>query len=170
MKKILYILVLLVFSSCIGEIKKPNQPKQSVTPQRPKVKRNSQWDQDVEKIRTWVAEKGFDMTPTSQGIYYKIEKEGVGVAHPMAGTKVTVNYRGTLLDGTEFDSSYDQGQPLTAKLTRLIMGWQFAVPLLKKGGKGKFVIPSTLAYGQNARHKIPANSILVFDIELIDFE
>ncbi len=173
MTRSLYILFVVLFlSSCIGKVEKTNQPIQpkSVKPIKNPETRVSQWDLDVEKIRNWVAQKGYDMKPTSQGIYYMITKEGVGVAHPDPKAKVTAHYEGTLLDGTKFDSSYDNGQPFTTKLTQVIKGWQIAIPLLKKGGKGKFVIPSTLAYKGRAMGNIPAHSILVFDIELVDFE
>lgn len=173
MAKTLYILFVTLFIfSCIEKVEKSNQPIQpkSVMPIENPETHVSQWDLDVQEIRNWVAQKGYDMKPTSQGIYYMITKEGVGVAHPDSKTKVTAHYEGTLLDGTKFDSSYDKGKPFSTKLTQVIKGWQIAIPLLKKGGKGKFVIPSTLAYKGRAMGNIPAHSILVFDIELMDFE
>ena len=75
------------------------------------------------------------------------------------------------MDGTQFDSSYDRGAPLEFKLGQVIKGWQEAIKLLKKGGKGTFLIPSHLAYGERgAGSAIPPNAVLVFDIELVDFE
>ena len=107
---------------------------------------------------------------TESGIYYVIEKEGTG-DHPTATSKIQAHYTGTLLDGTKFDSSVDRGQPLNFQLNGVIKGWGEGIPLLKKGGKGTFYIPSSLAYGPRAvGRSIPANSILAFDIELIDFQ
>jgi FKBP-type peptidyl-prolyl cis-trans isomerase len=99
-----------------------------------------------------------------------MEKEGDGAGHPDKNSKITAHYHGTLLDGSVFDSSVDRGEPFKFELNRVIKGWQEAIPLLSKGGKGKFLIPSELAYGSRAAGKdIPANSVLIFDIELIDF-
>ncbi len=107
---------------------------------------------------------------TASGIYYIMEKEGTGDAHPTMSSNIKAHYHGTLLDGTVFDSSVDRGQPFDFQLGRVVKGWQEAIPLLKKGGKGKFIIPSGLAYGsRGAGQKIGPNSVLIFDIELIDF-
>lgn len=88
------------------------------------------------------------------------------------GKKVTVNYTGYLSDGTKFDSSIDRGQPFTFTLGtgEVIKGWDLGVAGMKVGGKRKLVIPSTLAYGEQAVGSIPANSTLYFDIELLGIE
>ncbi|HMS52889.1 MAG TPA: FKBP-type peptidyl-prolyl cis-trans isomerase [Chitinophagales bacterium] len=113
------------------------------------------------KAQKW---KKYQHTPT--GIVYRIDKEGVG-ANPTINSKVEVHYRGTLLDGSEFDSSYARGQTITFPLKNLIVGWQQGIPLLKPGGKGTFIIPSELAYGGKAvGNIIKPNSVLVFEIEL----
>ena len=83
--------------------------------------------------------------------------------------KVTVHYHGTLLDGTVFDSSVERGEPISFSLGQVIPGWQEGIPYLKKGGKGKLIIPSHLAYGGRRAGKIPPFSVLVFEVELIDF-
>ena len=99
-----------------------------------------------------------------------MEKEGDRKGHPGPKTKVTVHYTGMLLDGTIFDSSVQRGEPATFGLNQVIKGWQEAVPLLSKGGKGKFIIPSSLAYGaRGAGGTIPPNAVLIFEIELLDF-
>lgn len=100
-------------------------------------------------------------------LQYKILQEGTG-ASPATNDQVTVNYKGTLLDGTEFDSSYKRGQPAQFPLNRVIRGWTEGLQLLKPGGKAQFFIPPELAYGPSgAGNDIPANATLVFDVELI---
>jgi FKBP-type peptidyl-prolyl cis-trans isomerase len=82
---------------------------------------------------------------------------------------VTVNYRGTLLDGTEFDSSYKRGQPATFPLAGVIKGWTEGLQLMKVGSKYQFFIPASLAYGEHApTPQIPPGSALIFEVELMD--
>lgn len=108
---------------------------------------------------------------TSSGIFYVIENAGDGLERPNENSNVTAHYTGTLLNGKKFDSSYDRDEPLKFKPKQVIKGWQEAVRMLGKGGKGKFVIPSGLAYGERAvGDVIPANANLVFDMEVIDFK
>lgn len=108
---------------------------------------------------------------TSSGIFYVIDEPGEGIERPSENSNVTAHYTGTLLNGKKFDSSYDRDEPLKFKPGQVIKGWQEAVRMLGKGGKGKFIIPSDLAYGEKeVGGIIPANSNLVFDMELIDFK
>ncbi len=107
---------------------------------------------------------------TASGLQYQVETEGKG-DHPTKDDKVTVNYRGTLLDGTEFDSSYARNQPITFPLANVIPGWTEGVQLMTAGSKYKFFIPSNLAYGERgAGAKIGPNETLIFEVELISFE
>jgi FKBP-type peptidyl-prolyl cis-trans isomerase FkpA len=110
---------------------------------------------------------GFIKTP--QGVYIKIENEG-GAQKPNIGSNVTIHYKGTLTNGKVFDSSYDRGAPAQFPLANLIRGWQVGIPYFGRGGKGTLIIPPGLGYGSRAQGDIPANSILVFDIELINFQ
>ena len=103
------------------------------------------------------------------GLLYKVEKEGTGDA-PKDSDTVVVNYKGTLIDGTEFDNSYTRGEPLSFRLDGVIPGWTAGLKHVKKGGKIKLVIPPQLAYGKNGVPGIPANSTLVFDVELLDIK
>ncbi|MCG8379554.1 MAG: FKBP-type peptidyl-prolyl cis-trans isomerase [Proteobacteria bacterium] len=104
------------------------------------------------------------------GLQYKIIKEGKG-KKPAIDDTVIVHYRGTLIDGTEFDSSFSRGQPAELGVNRVIKGWQEALQLMPVGSKWQLAIPSDLAYGERgAGGVIGPNSTLLFDIELIDIK
>ena len=103
------------------------------------------------------------------GLQYTVLAEGTG-AMPAANDVVSVNYRGTLLDGTEFDSSYKRGQPAQFPVNGVIKGWTEALQLMKTGSKWKLFIPSDLAYGENGQRGIPPNSVLVFEVELLSVQ
>ncbi len=101
------------------------------------------------------------------GLQYMVVEKGEGDP-PAATSKVKVHYRGTLLDGTQFDSSYDRGEPATFGVNQVIAGWQEALQLMSPGGKLKLFIPPNLAYGENGNARIPGNSLLLFDVELLE--
>lgn len=103
---------------------------------------------------------------TASGLQYKVIKEGTG-AQPTLKDTVKVNYKGSLIDGTVFDSSYDRGEPVTFPLGQVIEGWKEGLQLMKEGGKYEFVIPANIAYGTQAPASIGPNSTLVFEVELI---
>src|SRR6266513_571579 len=105
---------------------------------------------------------------TASGLEYKVLKEGTG-PQPKATDMVTVNYRGTLIDGTEFDSSYKRGQPATFPLNGVIKRWTEGLQLMKTGAKYQLFVPPALAYGERAvGPDLPANSTLIFEIELLE--
>ena len=107
---------------------------------------------------------------TASGLQYEVITEGKG-EHPTKDDKVTVHYKGTLLDGTEFDSSYSRNQPITFPLGNVIAGWTEGVQLMTPGSKYRFWIPPNLAYGERgAGAKIGPNETLVFEVELLSFE
>ncbi|HEX2867374.1 MAG TPA: FKBP-type peptidyl-prolyl cis-trans isomerase [Ignavibacteriales bacterium] len=107
---------------------------------------------------------------TASGLQYKVISSGNG-ATPKATDKVKVNYRGTLINGTEFDNSYKRGEPIVFNVGSVIKGWTEALQLMKVGDKWQLFIPSDLAYGpQGAGQAIPPNSTLIFDVELLGIE
>ncbi len=112
--------------------------------------------------------KGLPTLPS--GLQYKVLQEGSG-ATPKAKDTVTVHYRGSLIDGSEFDSSYRRGKPATFRADRVIAGWKEALQLMKAGAKWQLFIPGPLAYGERGTgSKIPLNSTLIFEVELISIE
>ncbi len=108
------------------------------------------------------------VTVTESGLQYVVEKQGDG-AKPVATDKVKVHYKGTLLDGTEFDSSFKRKQPATFNLDRVIKGWTEGIQLMPVGSKFKFFVPSELAYGPRGAGKdIAPNATLIFEVELLE--
>lgn len=146
---IISILILVLFQSCLSESE-------------------SQDEIDENKIKKYVTENNINATRHDTGIYYLLSKEGTGDS-PDLESDITLKYKGYYLDGTVFDQT-ESGKSITFKLNTLILGWQICIPMLKPGGKGKFIIPSYLAYGPQGRYPIGPNETLVFDIELISFK
>ncbi|MCK6265228.1 FKBP-type peptidyl-prolyl cis-trans isomerase [Vibrio sp. ZSDE26] len=109
------------------------------------------------------------VTKTDSGLLYQVMTEAKG-DQPKDTDTVQVHYKGTLIDGTQFDSSYDRGEPAVFPLNRVIPGWTEGVQLMPVGSKFKFVIPPQLAYGPQDTPTIPANSTLVFEVELLKIE
>ncbi len=109
--------------------------------------------------------EGIKVLPS--GLQYKVVKEGTGNI-PAATDRVKVQYKGALTNGTEFDSSYKRGQPAEFQVGGVIKGWVEALQLMKEGSKWELYIPPTLAYGEAARPSIPPNSVLIFEVELLE--
>ena len=106
---------------------------------------------------------------TASGLQYKVLTEGSGKS-PTATDTVVCHYRGTLLDGTEFDSSYKRGEPAEFPLNRVIPGWTEGIQKINKGGKIRLYIPANLAYGDDGRPGIPPGAALIFNVELLDIK
>src|ERR1700686_5873277 len=104
---------------------------------------------------------------TASGLVYREPRPGTG-ASPKATDTVKVNYRGTLTDGTEFDSSYKRNQPAQFPLNGVIRCWTEGVQKMKTGGKSMLICPSDLAYGDQGRPSIPGGATLIFEIELLE--
>ena len=108
-----------------------------------------------------------DVEETESGLQYRVIEEGDG-ARPEATDRVTVHYRGTLINGVEFDSSYDRGEPATFALNQVIPGWTEGLQLMREGARYELFIPPELAYGQEGRPgPIGPNATLIFEVELI---
>lgn len=105
----------------------------------------------------------------ASGLQYKVIKEGTG-AKPVQGNQVTAHYRGTLIDGSEFDSSYKRGEPSTFRLNNVIAGWTEALQLMKVGSKWELYIPAHLAYGEQGSGPIGPNQTLIFELELVGIQ
>ena len=127
-----------------------------------------QLDMDIAIIENYLSQDSITATKDPSGLFYVIDEEGTGTEFPKFNSTVVLSYSGKLLDGTIFDSA-STVNPLSSNLQSLIRGWQIGVPKFKKGGKGTLYIPSGLGYGTRATGSIPANSVLIFDIELLNF-
>lgn len=130
-----------------------------------------QLDIDVAIIEAYFTENNITNVLNDQGVYYVIDEEGTGSDYPTITSFISMAYSGKVMNGNGFIfDSATTTNPLKIELNRLIPGWQIGIPKFKKGGKGTLYIPSGYAYGINARGSaIPGNSILIFEIELLDF-
>jgi FKBP-type peptidyl-prolyl cis-trans isomerase FkpA len=128
-------------------------------------KKQKEAEKQEEAIKTYISENGLKATATGSGLYYVIESQGNGQSCN-ANSTVKVAYKGYFLNGEVFDESNASG--ITFNLQNVIEGWTEGIPYFKKGGTGKLLIPSALGYGENDYNGIPGNSVLIFDIQLID--
>ena len=125
----------------------------------------------INAIITPTATSGANMITTADGLQMEDEVVGTG-PEVKSGDTVTVNYVGTLTDGTKFDSSYDRNQPFTTQIGvgQVIKGWDEGIVGMKVGGKRKLIIPPSLGYGDQAAGTIPPNSTLIFEVELVSIK
>ena len=123
---------------------------------------------NLEKGRAFLAENGQreGVITTESGLQYEVIVQGEG-EKPNAASSVEVHYEGMLLDGTVFDSSYERGESITFPLNRVVQGWTEGLQLMPVGSTYRFYIPAELAYGSRATGKIPAQSTLIFKVELL---
>lgn len=137
---------------------------------RQMVKMQELADKNLKQETAFLAEnaKKDSIKTTASGLQYKVIREGMGTA-PSDSDTVVVNYIGKLIDGTEFDNSYKRGKPATFPVGGVIKGWTEALQMMKPGSKYELYIPSQLAYGERgAGERIPPNSTLIFEVELIE--
>ncbi|MEM1318683.1 MAG: FKBP-type peptidyl-prolyl cis-trans isomerase [Bacteroidota bacterium] len=168
-------LAALVLLSAFGCQSDPNSPKRS-TSEDDLIARLSvelvgnprtQAEKERNQIINYAIDSLLDVQSTPSGLYYYIEEPGTGNPPPRGG-RVTAHYRGRMLDGKEFDSSYRRGQPLSFGLGQMIPAWQEGIPMLRPGGKATFLVPSALAYGTRGfPGLIDPNTPLRFDVELL---
>jgi FKBP-type peptidyl-prolyl cis-trans isomerase FkpA len=128
-------------------------------------KKEEQSKIDKDLIEVYILDNNLDARSTSSGLYYTVDSLGSG-NQPNAASSVTVAYKGYLTNGTVFDESDSLG--ISFALNNVIEGWTEGIPLFKEGGAGTLIIPSALGYGDRAVGTIPANSVLIFDIHLIE--
>lgn len=131
-------------------------------------KESKQAEKDDQIIRDYLSEHNIDAIKHSSGLYYSITDEGSGV-HPNLDSEVEVRYKGYFTNGKVFNQT--QGtSTATFEISGLIEGWQIGIPLLKEGGEGTFFIPSALGYGSQGYGSVPGNTVLIFDIELVNIQ
>lgn len=126
---------------------------------------------EMDSLDAFLSERSITAQQSESGLRYVITQEGTG-GYPKAGDMVTVHYKLSALTGEMMQSSYDRGEPFefTLGVGQVIQGWDEGLGYIKKGGKATLYVPSPLAYGRGGRPGIPANSILVFDVEMVDFK
>lgn len=124
---------------------------------------------EKQAIADYISQNNIEVAPTESGLYFISVREGSG-PRARAGDTVKVNYTGSLLDGTIYSSSYDHQMPLTFVVGNgeMLAGWEEAILLMKQGGKAKWIVPSSLAFGSYEREGVKPYSPLVFDVELIE--
>lgn len=127
---------------------------------------NNQGEIDDQLIKNYLITKGLNATKDISGIYYIMNLAGTG-SSAISSSTIEVKYKGSLLNGTVFDQTASD-KTFISPLSKLIPGWQIGIPLMKKGGKATFFIPSLLGYGSTNLGIIPSNSVLIFEIELVD--
>ncbi|MGF1572996.1 MAG: FKBP-type peptidyl-prolyl cis-trans isomerase [Sumerlaeia bacterium] len=136
-----------------------------------KQKQDERLQENLTKAEDFLAENKSKegVITTASGLQYKVLTEGEGKS-PTASSNVTVHYKGSLMDGTEFDSSYKRNQPTTFNASQVIKGWTEGLQLMKPGAKYEFYIHPELAYGEATKSTIPANSLLIFEVELLEIK
>ena len=133
------------------------------------AKAHASASENLEKAKAFLAENGKKegVLTTASGLQYQILESGTGV-RPLASSRVKVHYEGKLLDGTVFDSSVQRGTPVDFGLNQVIPGWTEGLQLMQVGGRTRFFIPPDLAYGPGGQGTVAPNSLLIFDVELLD--
>ena len=138
--------------------------------QRIRDKAKEEGETNLKKADEFLAKnkkENSDIKETPTGLQYRVLREGNGDS-PVAEDRVKVHYAGKLIDGTQFDSSYERGDPTEFGLSQVIKGWTEGLQLMKVGAKYEFFIHPKIAYGSRPRPTIPANSVLIFEVELLD--
>lgn len=155
----------------LGDLQKDLDAKRKEAAAKEQAKMKEQGEENRKEgeafLKENAAKEGVKVLPS--GLQYRILAEGTG-KRPGPTDSVTVNYKGTLINGTEFDSSYKRGQPATFPLNQVIKGWTEGIQLVKEGGKIQLFIPAELAYGDRGPGSIGPFSTLIFEVELISVQ
>ena len=136
---------------------------------RMRAKQQAESKKALEKAETFLKnnkDQNKDILETKSGLQYRVLRKGKGKSPDSATDQVRVNYEGKLVDGTIFDSSYEKGEPFVTRLNRVIKGWTEGIQLMNEGSEYEFFIHPRLAYGPRPNNNIPANSVLIFKVEL----
>lgn len=160
----------IVFSVKMVDIRSKKEIEENQKMQMAEQEAKMKLMQEKEKtdLEKYLADNKITAKPLPSGLIYIETKKGSG-AKPDSNSVVKVHYHGTRLDGTVFDSSVERGEPYETSLGGVIRGWTIAVPMMKKGGKARIIVPSELAYGPYGQgERIPPFTTLVFDLELVD--
>lgn len=142
----------LTLSSCLKDLPTPEE----------------QLATDKKIIEDYLKSKNLTAQSTASGLYYIIDQPGGG-GHPTLQSTVTVEYKGYFTNGSVFDQT-EAGKTATFPLNGVIQGWQEGIPLFQKGGKGTLLVPSGLGYGPYGQAPIGANTVIIFDVTLVDFK
>jgi len=157
--------------AAVNDFRQQMQAKRSEQQKMMQEKNKMAGEKNKKESEEFLAEnkkkEGVKVTPS--GLQYKVLKQGTGKI-PTSNDTVIAHYRGTLINGTEFDSSYKRGEPGKFGVTHVIKGWTEALLMMPIGSKWQLFIPPDLAYGEMGRPSIPPSSALIFDIELIGIE
>jgi FKBP-type peptidyl-prolyl cis-trans isomerase len=147
------------------------QAKQAVMQEKMLEKRKEEGKKNLELGTKYLAENGKKegIVTTASGLQYQVIKEGTGPKATLEGVVVT-HYTGTLMDGNVFDSSIERGEPASFPLKNVIKGWQEGIQLMSVGSRYRLFVPANLGYGENSPASIPANSLLIFDVELLEIK
>ena len=169
MKKIFLLLpIVALMISCGGEAEgtteNSDETSSVVSETEPEVVPEISTDEEIE---AYLSDNGWEATRDESGLYIVMDEAGEGEERPTLSDDVTIFYQGYLLDGFKFDGTSED--PATFPLMNLIQGWQIGIPYFGRGGSGKLIIPSGMAYGDRDSGDIPGGSTLMFEIDLIDF-
>ncbi len=163
MKNCFLLLSFLLVLSCGQEPRSPTAAVDSLQPGA------SQAEIDDALIVDYLNRNNIKAERLESGLYYTVEEAGSS-EKPGPNSLMSAHYRGTLLNGKEFDSSHKRGKPYSFKAGGVIKGWSEGIPLYGKGGKGTIFVPSSMGYGSRDMGTIPPNSVLIFEVELVDFK
>lgn len=128
----------------------------------------TQMEKDIQLIQNYLSSHGLQAIQDESGLFYIEQTPGTGLFSPTVEDTIVVKYTGYLLNGVYFDKT-EEGSTDTFALSKLVEGWQIGVPLMTRGSINKLLIPSELGYGSTEKGIIPANSVIIFDVELVDF-